>query len=411
MIEGTPPVDAIERLRSAKLKDFTAPVSERTKRAIIRGLELSIEKRTQTMDALYEQLSAVGDPTPKKPVKLIAGIAAAVVVAVAGVAVLLNSQPAIAPVPPVTTTTAAAEATTTPPETTTAATETPAPETTAPPAPGAFGEKFYTYEPPSYAGLTLDETVYYFDDGRVLAYSHTNKYDDAAGFVIHYVPDTYLTVSYTTDKSNAVYDGRHPMIDLNLDEENFGRIYIGESLDGSWDGEGYVLWDNNEPDCGWYTYSDGSANGLGYSYNAPDMLIEEYEGSDTPVSEEEAVLTKDENGNKVYILSEEAGLDFFVDSTTEAFRKNGVNEYFGFMKFPGSKYRGQIVGGVINGLGIYIWDNGDVLIAEFENSIDNYGYYYQASTGKSYFTKLVDGERQLLEEIEGIDIDFNEFFG
>jgi hypothetical protein len=170
------------------------------------------------------------------------------------------------------------------------------------------------------------------------------------------------------------------------------------------------LWDNNSPKCGWYTYNDGTPEGLGYSYNVTDMLTEQYEDGKV-ISEEEAALTKDENGNKVYILSEEGGLDFFVDSTTEAFRKNGVNEYFGFMKFPGSKYRGQIVGGVINGLGIYIWDNGDVLIAEFENSIDNYGYYYAASTGKSYFTKLVDGERQLLEELEGIDIDFNEFFG
>jgi serine/threonine protein kinase len=406
IIEGEVPVDSVERLRGEKLKEFTAPVSERTKKAILNGLELSPEKRTQTMDELYKQLPDPkikddGPPPPPPPppplFKIIAGIAAAVVVVTVGGIVISNlaSSPVIDPDPPVTT----AESDTAP-----------ASETTSPPVPGDFGEKHYTYMPPSYAGLTLSESIETYSNGGSYTSSHLNESGGQAGFVIDYEPEKYLTISYTTDESSQVYKGRHPMIDLIITENNFGSVYIGESLDSKYSGEGYFFDDYNSSAFGWYTFVDGLRNGTGYRRDGNNVYIEEYE-DDESVSEEVAPRETDANGNNTFILNEEAGLEFYVDSTEEVFRKNGVNEYFGYLELDGAKYRGQIVNGAIEGLGIYIWDSGDVLIAEFDNGVDYYGYLYESSTGKSYLTKVIDGKRKKIKEIEGINIDFNAFFG
>jgi serine/threonine protein kinase len=91
MIEGEVPDDVMSRLIDKKHKiNFTVPISARTKAAILHGLEISPKKRTQTMDALLEELTTEKVPSNKN-FKTVAGIAAAAVVFVAGGIIIGNA--------------------------------------------------------------------------------------------------------------------------------------------------------------------------------------------------------------------------------------------------------------------------------------------------------------------------------
>jgi serine/threonine protein kinase len=103
VIEGETPTDALDRLRGEELKDFTAPVSETTKKAIMKGLEILPKNRIQTMDELLSMLEGeaeiveeeqtedeilpVAEPekVTHKPVniRIISAIAAAIMICIA----------------------------------------------------------------------------------------------------------------------------------------------------------------------------------------------------------------------------------------------------------------------------------------------------------------------------------------
>jgi serine/threonine protein kinase len=57
-LTGNTPPDAYKRLRGEALPEITEPVSETVKKAIYKGLELFSNNRTQTMEELYNELTA-----------------------------------------------------------------------------------------------------------------------------------------------------------------------------------------------------------------------------------------------------------------------------------------------------------------------------------------------------------------
>jgi hypothetical protein len=308
------------------------------------------------------------------------------------------------PPPPETTTT-------TPPPETTTTTAPPEPEDTYPPVAANLPVKHYEYSAPYYTGLTHNETVDYYDDGRIIASSHGNKDGLHAGFSIDYIPGDYLTIAYTTSTTYAVYAGKQTMIDLDLSEGFYGEIYIGETINGRYQGEGYFFDKYSEPDCGWYTYDGNYPVGTGYVYEDGRMYIREYDYGDI-IAQTEIPLTENSAGENVFVISEEDGLEFYVGTLLQSFQVDTVLEYFAYADFDdGTTYRGQMVDNDMWGPGIYTWDDGDVLIGHFENGDVTYGYYYEAGDDTSYFVKNVDGEMTISEEIEGIDIDFADFLG
>lgn len=285
-----------------------------------------------------------------------------------------------------------------------------APSETLPPSQAGTAGKHYTYVPPSYNGLTLHESVDYNADGRIWASSHLADDKFHAGFVIDYIPGEYLAVSYTTDESLSVYAGKHPMLDINLTEDKYGETYIGETLNGSYNGEGYVFTDFYASEVGWYTYIDGDRHGTAYTYDNYRVFIEEYK-DDKKTSSTEILPTQRSDGVYVNVLSEDGSLDLYDDYLTLAFERDGIPEYFGFMLFDGECYHGQISAYMMNGLGIISWDDGDVLIGQFVYDTCVYGLMYTAVSDQCWFVK--DGGSQLTPicEIKGLDIDFDRLYG
>ena len=68
-IEGEAPPDSIDRLRGEQLKDFTVPVSDNTREAVMKGLEMKAEDRWQNVDELayklYGETDSSGTSAPK----------------------------------------------------------------------------------------------------------------------------------------------------------------------------------------------------------------------------------------------------------------------------------------------------------------------------------------------------------
>jgi predicted small lipoprotein YifL len=290
-------------------------------------------------------------------------------------------------------------------------------ETIAPPSTSGAGSevpaipadgKYYTYAPPSYDGFTLTESVQYLDSGRIYASSHRDSSGYPAGFVIDYTPGVNLVISYTTAESPALYSGRHPMLNIALTDDLYGRVFIGETFDGGWDGEGYVFGSFSGPDFGWYTYADGIRNGSGYRLLGAEMFIDEYDnGAETSST----LITPIKLAENVYSFPLSGDVDFYVAEKGNTFRRNTVLDYFGNVFLDNASYRGQIVDGSLSGLGIYRWYDGDILIGQFENNNSIYGLYYDADDGACIFVKNVNGETTVIEEIEGMDIDFNRLLG
>jgi hypothetical protein len=269
-----------------------------------------------------------------------------------------------------------------------------------------YDGKHYTYSPPDYSGLNLEEAVEYKDSGRIWAYSHLTDDDYPAGFVIDYLPGDYLAVSYTTDESNAVYDGRHPMLEIDIDAgDGYFTYYVGETYDGNYDGEAFAS-DYYFEDMGWYTYVDGERNGIAYLLDGlGSAYVLEYE-DDEAISETEIIPTEAGDG-LLFELSSDGDLEYYADDDTMTFQRDGTPEYFAMAMFDNASYIGQISDSDFEGLGIYLWNDGDFLIAHFEDGTDTYGLFYNSDTSIYSFTKVVDGTRTLIEEIEGIDIDLD----
>jgi hypothetical protein len=267
--------------------------------------------------------------------------------------------------------------------------------------------KSYTYTPPSYDGFTLYERVDYQEGGRIIASSHTvdNKY---AGFVIDYIPDSFLSIVYTQENS-TFYSGIHPMAEITLSGQDYGKTYIGRSLNGSWYGDGYVFWQYNDPKCAWRTYTYKSAasepDGTSYYFDGTNMFIQNYSSGKI---NSKAELVKTDNR---WSLTENGDLYFVNNDEYSGFVKDGADDYFGFAKADGWSYRGQYIDGAKAGLGVYVGDAGDVFIGHYEQDTPTYGYYYEAATKKSYFVKYVDGALTVIEEIVGIDVDFDKILG
>jgi hypothetical protein len=307
--------------------------------------------------------------------------------------------------------TAAETTTTTAPATTTTATTTTQspilvmPKISYPPA------KSYTYAEPYYKGFTFFERVDYYDDGRTMAASHKNG-DMFAGFLIDYDPGNFFIVSYTTAEGTTNYTGKHPMLKIDLEDKNYGRIYIGESRDGSWNGEGYLLWDYNNDECGWYSYTENKPDGTEYYFNGSEMYINTYKAGVTePVSSTRLTREIDSTGGYFFNLDESGSLKFVVTADYTGYVKNNKKHYFGFIRASDSTYRGQFQNGVKQGLGITVWNSGDILLGQFENGNAVYGYFYEKATKKSYFVKNINGALTIIEEMKGIDVDFDRFLG
>jgi hypothetical protein len=268
--------------------------------------------------------------------------------------------------------------------------------------------KSYTYTPPSYDGLTLYERVDYKDDGRIIAASHITD-DEYAGFVIDYLPNDFLTISYTQENS-TFYSGIHPMAELTLSGQDYGQMYIGRSLNGYWYGDGYLFWDYSDPRCSWRTYGykngESEPDGTAYYYDGTNMFIQNY-SSGIINSKMELTETAEHRWN----LTENGDLSFVNEGEYSGFVKDGKHEYFGYTDAEGWSYRGQYIDSLKEGLGVHVWDSGDVFIGHYENDTPTYGYYYAADTKKSYFVKYIDGALTVIEEIVGINIDFNSILG
>jgi hypothetical protein len=427
MIEGEVPVDAQARNKGEKLKEFTAPITYRTKRAILRGLELLPENRTRTMGDLLRDLRPGRQPeknifkrfikTIKKHPKQAIGIAAAAVIVIAGGIIIptLINPPAIDTVSySETTTTETAPETAPASDTDTFWGTTQAAETTAPSNSDSDSmviypkAKSYTYTPPSYDGFTLYERVDYHDDGQIIAASHIigNKY---AGFTIDYIPNDYLIISYTQENS-TFYSGIHPMAELTLTAKDYGQMYFGRSLNGAWYGDAYLFWDYSDPRCTWRTYSyknaESEPDGTAYYYDGTNMFIQNY-ASGIINSKMELTETAEHRWN----LTENGDLYFVNEGEYSGFAEDGKHEYFGFTDAEGWSYRGQYIDNLKEGLGVHVWDSGDVFIGHYENDTPTYGYYYAQDTKKSYFVKYIDGALTVIEEIVGIDIDFKSILG
>jgi hypothetical protein len=303
------------------------------------------------------------------------------------------------------TTLATTAAATTAPATTTHSPIPVMPKISYPPA------KSYTYAEPYYKGFKLFERVDYHEDGRVIASSHLNN-NAFAGFAIDYIPGDTFGIFYTTSEGTSNYNGKHPVLEIDLDDDIYGRIYIGESLDGSWNGEGYLLWDYNDEECGWYSYTDGKPDGTEYFFSGSEMYIDIYKAGVTePVSSTKLTREIDSTGGYYYNLDESGNLKFVVTADYTGCVKNNKKHYFGFIRASDSSYRGQLQNGVKQGLGITLWNSGDILLGQFENDQAVYGYFYEKATKKSYFVKNINGALTIIEEMKGIDVDFNRIFG
>jgi hypothetical protein len=268
--------------------------------------------------------------------------------------------------------------------------------------------KYYNYAPPSYSSSTLFED-FENQDGLIVASSHL--FDNYfAGLVIKYEEDSYLTVEYTTAEGRVNHGIKQPYLQVDLDKDDYGRVYIGES-DGGWNGEGYLFWDYSDPECGWYTFEhfkDGSSspNGYAYYFDGKDMFIEDYnKGAVT-----DSIELPQASSNK-WNLTEKGDLYFTNEADYSGFVKGGKEFYFGYIKSTGQTYRGEIQNGKKHGLGINVWDIGDVFIGHYENGVPSYGFIYDGETRKCYLCKNTGGETyRLLVELEGIHIDFDDLF-
>jgi hypothetical protein len=299
------------------------------------------------------------------------------------------------------TTTLAAIATTT-----TAATTVPAspiivqPKITYPPA------KHYSYTPPYFADLTLYED-YENQSGEIWAASHLIG-DTFYGFVLNNVPGKYLAIRLkdsSTKKSDGSYN-KHPLLAIDVGGSQSGRVYIGESV-VSWYGEGYLFWDFDDPECGWYTFEttpegSGQPIGSGYYFDGTDAYLEDYVNGSLTKSTQIPETSADK-----WNLTEKGDLYFADDSGYSGFVKNGKKAYFGMIKSSDWAYRGQIQNGEKEGLGITIWDSGDIFIGQYENDSTVYGLFCEKATDKKYFVKNIKGTLTVIEEIQGIDVDFN----
>jgi len=67
-LQGEPPPDAIDRLRGETIKDFTVPVSDNTREAVMKGLAMKAEDRWQNVDELAEKLYGKTDSVSVPPV-------------------------------------------------------------------------------------------------------------------------------------------------------------------------------------------------------------------------------------------------------------------------------------------------------------------------------------------------------
>jgi serine/threonine protein kinase len=440
-LEGIKPPDAPSRPENGGDLTFPVPISETVKNAIIHGMAVKPENRTQTMKQLLEELTAktVGAanensirPQPsatasqpsatkprqkktKKPIAIIGSVLAACLCLIVAL-LLINKEPEAIEtseetMPKRTVRTINKETET---EKTEEETEETTEETTEeyipiegelPPA------KSYFYTPPNYEGLYKDESVKHYDNGDILAYSHLND-DGVAGFIIDYNPNEYLYVAYGTTPLDIAYDGESMSIEISLNEADYGRTYIGEYYDALPSGDFYEFNKYSDPSCRWYTAENNSAEGPAYYFDGTDMYIEYYENNKLtgepeklPMYAEEPISwSLDDEDDLFYVIYDDlySGFDSVSDDT----------DYFGYLMYDnGNSYRGQISDEQMQGLGIYVWENGDVFIGQFENN-DTTGYgLYKYATGQTYFVNHENGERVIVEEIEGLDIDTEALFG
>lgn len=271
-IEGVPPTDSSDRLRGAAMSEFTVPVSEKTKRAIMNGLALYPTDRTQTMDDLLRELhTEVIPPIPpkppkpikKSPAKLIAaigGIAAAIAITI-GIFVIAGGKPEAVPTATETAITATApaiseaiEATT--PETTVLTTTQP-PDTANPPETTKANGG---YENLGIENVAANEDIYYI-----------MPCEGFTDIIAIYKNENYIyigTVKAAESEGTVGYTEDGFGVSIDTERDNY---FIGELKNGKFDG--YVMGMSNYISPTFIYYEDGEYTDYGFEENElPDYL-------------------------------------------------------------------------------------------------------------------------------------------
>jgi hypothetical protein len=252
--------------------------------------------------------------------------------------------------------------------------------------------------------------VNYLPDGSFTAASHMNG-EKYAGFVIDYKPNEYLIFSVTNRDCRSMYDGKQTILQIDLLQSVYGRIYFGESVNRHWSDEGCLFDKFNEPLFQWDSFHWDShlgksvANGTNYYFDGKNIFI--LECKDNKIVNQIKLQKK----NGAFSLDKNGLLGFKTTDKYQGFLLGGKKHYFGYETDSSGNYLGQYIDGKKTGFGIYCHKSGDVFIGLYSDDCEKYGLYYSKIVDRCFFMKNEDNKTLTpIDEFKGLKIDFRKFF-